>query len=199
MNNSTTFSKKTTQLFDEAIITLKNFTNESNNILKVELLSKKIFKTIQKGGKIISCGNGGSMCDAMHFAEELTGRFNKNRYPLPAVSISDPSHLSCVANDFGFEYVFSRYIEALGKEKDLLLVLSTSGNSTNIIQALQSAKKKKISSFCLLGAGGGQAAKIGDDCIIINSKSSARIQELHIKIIHIIVELLEYRLFSKIK
>lgn len=197
MDNSSIFFKKAFQLFEEAKTTFHTFLSDAANIQKVEQLSEKIFQTIQAGGKIISCGNGGSMCDAMHFAEELTGKFHKNRKALPAVSISDASHLSCVANDFGFDYVFSRYIEAVGNKEDLLLVLSTSGNSQNIIQALHTSKKKKIANFCLLGADGGQSAQISDDCIIVKSNSSARVQELHIKIIHITIELLESKLFPK--
>jgi D-sedoheptulose 7-phosphate isomerase len=197
MSNSTIFLKKTTALFEEAKTTLSHFLSEQANIQQVELLSENIFQVIQKGGKIISCGNGGSMCDAMHFAEELTGKFKEDRKPLPALSISDPSHLSCVANDFGFDDVFSRYIEALGKPGDLLLAISTSGNSLNIIKALGSAEKKQMRSFCLLGKNGGEAAKLANDAIIVKSQSSSRIQEIHIKIIHIVIELLEMKLFEE--
>ena len=186
--------QKTNQLFKEAQNILTDFLGDQENIRQVENLSEKIFQCIQNGGKVISCGNGGSMCDAMHFAEELTGKFQQERDPLPAMSICDPSHLTCVANDFGFNFVFSRYIEGLAQEKDLLLVFSTSGNSANLIQAIASAKKKRMQNFCLLGKDGGQLAKISDGSIIIKSYSSARIQEMHIKIVHILIELLESKL-----
>lgn len=196
MNNSRVFLKKTAQLFEEASATLSHFLLQPTNIQQVESLSEKVLHTIQKGGKVITCGNGGSMCDAMHFAEELTGKFQNNRKALAAVSISDPSHLSCVANDFGFDYVFSRYVEALGAKNDLLLAISTSGNSSNIIKALITAKEKQIASFCLLGKDGGQAAKLAENAIIVKSQSSARIQEIHIKIIHIVIELVEIKLLE---
>ncbi len=194
MNSSSIFLEQVSLLFEEATKTLANFMSKPTNFKQVELLSEKILQVIQRTNKIITCGNGGSMCDAMHFAEELTGRFQQNRQALPALSISDPSHLSCVANDFGFDYVFSRYIEGVGVADDLLVAFSTSGNSQNIVEAVLAAKKKQIASFCLLGKNGGKLAKLADDCIIVESQSSARIQEIHIKIVHIVIDLLENRL-----
>ena len=184
-------SQKVSHLFTAAQDTLKKFSQEKENIQLVGHLSEQIFQIIERGNKVITCGNGGSMCDAMHFAEELTGKFYKKRNPLPAISICDPSHLTCVANDFGFEAVFSRFIEGIGREGDLLLAFSTSGNSPNLIQALKSAKKKKMQTFCLLGKSGGALAELTNEAIIIKSQSSARIQEIHIKIVHIVIELLE--------
>ncbi len=184
-------SEEINALFRQTQSIVDNFLENKSNLSKVELFAEKIHKTIKKGGKVISCGNGGSMCDAMHFAEELTGRFKKKRNPLPALSISDASHITCVGNDYGFEYIFSRYIEGLGQKGDILLGLSTSGNSENIIQAVQVAKKKKMETFCLLGRDGGKLKNLSDNCIIIPSTESARIQEMHIKIIHIVIEILE--------
>ena len=184
-------SKKIQSLFQQSRTLLDDFMQNDTNLAKVQLFAEKMHKTIKRGNKIISCGNGGSMCDAMHFAEELTGRFKKERNPLPAVSISDASHITCVANDYGFEYVFSRYIEGLGQEGDMLLALSTSGNSENIIQAAKVAKEKNIETFCLLGKEGGKLKNIANNSIIIPAKESARIQEMHIKIIHIAIEILE--------
>ena len=184
-------SKKIQSLFQQSRTLLDDFMQNDTNLAKVQLFAEKMHKTIKRGNKIISCGNGGSMCDAMHFAEELTGRFKKERNPLPAVSISDASHITCVANDYGFEYVFSRYIEGLGQKGDLLLAISTSGNSENIIQAVKVAQKKKMEIFCLLGKDGGKLKNLSNNSIIIPAKESARIQEMHIKIIHIAIEILE--------
>ncbi|MEO6287210.1 MAG: D-sedoheptulose 7-phosphate isomerase, partial [Dyadobacter sp.] len=143
-------------------------------------------------GKIISCGNGGSHCDAMHFAEELTGRYRDNRRALPAIAISDVSHLSCVSNDFGFEYVFSRYIEGLGQPGDVLLGLSTSGNSANIIRAAEAAKAKGMKVIIMSGKDGGKLAGVADVEIRVPHFGYAdRIQEIHIKVIHIFMLLIE--------
>ena len=184
-------NKKIQNLFQQSRTLLDDFMQNDANLAKVQLFAEKMHETIKRGNKIISCGNGGSMCDAMHFAEELTGRFKKERNPLPAVSISDASHITCVANDYGFEYVFSRYIEGLGQKGDLLLAISTSGNSENIIQAIKVAKEKNIETFCLLGKDGGKLKDIANNSIIIPSTESARVQEMHIKIIHIAIEILE--------
>ena len=133
-----------------------------DNIKKIELAAKEFICAIKDGNKIISCGNGGSMCDAMHFAEELTGKFRDERNPLPAIAISDPSHITCVGNDYGFDYVFSRYIEGIGKEGDALLAISTSGNSKNIINAAKKAKEKGIKVISLTGKDGGELSKLSD-------------------------------------
>lgn len=145
--------------------------------------------------KIISCGNGGSHCDAMHFAEELTGRYREDRRPIPAMAISDPSHISCVSNDYGFERIFSRFIEAFGQSGDVLLALTTSGNSPNIIQAVRAAKEKNMTSIVLSGNGGGKVDEICDINVIVPFNGySDRIQEVHIKIIHIFIYLIEKQL-----
>jgi len=141
--------------------------------------------SLEKKGKILSCGNGGSMCDAMHFAEELSGRFRGDRPALAAISISDPSHISCVANDYGYAQIFSRYVEAVGREGDVLLAISTSGNSENIIQAVKAAKKNGMLVVGLTGKDGGKMAELCDVEIRAPfSEFADRVQEIHIKVIH---------------
>ena len=147
---------------------------------------------IQAGGKIISCGNGGSQCDAMHFAEELSGRFRNDRKALPAISISDPSHITCVGNDYGFDFVFSRFVEGLGNKGDVLLAISTSGNSANVLQAAKAAREKGMKVVVLTGKDGGKLAPLADVSIIVPHNGFAdRIQEIHIKVIHILILLIE--------
>ena len=151
-----------------------------------------ILKTLKESGQVFSCGNGGSMCDAMHFAEELTGRYDKHRKALPAIAISDPSHITCTANDYGFEYIFSRYIEALGKEGDVLLAISTSGNSQNIINAIEDARTKGIITIALTGNDGGKAGQLADvEIRVPYTGYSAHSQEMHIIIIHCMIEYIE--------
>lgn len=159
---------------------------------KVNASGDAMVKSLNDGGKIISCGNGGSMCDAMHFAEELTGRYRDNRKAIPAISISDPSHLACVANDYGYEYVFSRYVEALGNEGDVILGISTSGNSGNVVKAFEAAKAKGMKLISLTGNEGGKLAAISDlEIRVPHSGYADRIQEVHIKIIHSLIDYIE--------
>jgi len=180
---------------EQASNILIEFINNKSNIEKISKAGNIIINSIKSGGKIISCGNGGSMCDAMHFAEELTGRFRNSRIALPAIAISDPSHISCVANDYGYEYVFSRFIEALGKEGDILFAISTSGNSKNIINAINSAKEKGLKIIGLTGKNGGEIAKIVDiEIRAPYSEYSDRAQEIHIKVIHCLIEFIENHL-----
>ena len=158
----------------------------------VDKAGKVMVKTLNSGGKIISCGNGGSMCDAMHFAEELTGRYRDNRRAIPAISISDPSHLACVANDYGYEFVFSRYVEALGNEGDVLLGISTSGNSGNVVRAFEAGRALGMKLISLTGNEGGKLADLSDVEIRVPHKGYAdRIQEVHIKIIHSLIDYIE--------
>ena len=170
--------------FEEAQLILSQFQN-AENFEKIETAIEMMCTALKAGNKIISCGNGGSMCDAMHFAEELSGRFRNNRRGLAAVSISDPSHISCVANDFGYDFVFSRYIEALGKPGDVLLGISTSGSSKNVILAVEEAKKKGMKTLVLTGKDGGKLAELADlEIRAPYSEFADRAQEIHIKIIH---------------
>jgi D-sedoheptulose 7-phosphate isomerase len=176
----------------EAQSLLTHFLSNQNNIEKIEEAARLMANSINSGGKIFSCGNGGSHCDAMHFAEELTGRYRENRKALPAIAISDPSHISCVSNDFGYEYVFSRYIEGLGKKGDVILGLSTSGNSKNILNAFETAKKLEIKTIALTGNDGGELSKLADIEIRVPHHGYAdRIQEIHIKVIHIFMMIIE--------
>lgn len=183
------------QSFSDAFLLVRDFLNNPVNLDGVNRAIKQMVDTYSKGGGIISCGNGGSFCDSIHFAEELTGRFRKNRIPLPAASISDPAHLTCVANDFGYDQVFSRYVEAWGQKNDTLLAISTSGNSPNVINAVQAAKKKRMKTIGLLGKTGGTLKDLVDHPVIVNHTSADRIQEIHIKIIHIFIEGIERHLF----
>ena len=150
-----------------------------------------------KGGKALSCGNGGSHCDAMHFAEELTGQFSKPRKPLGAIALGDPSHVTCTANDYGFEFIFSRQVEALGKPEDVLIGLSTSGNSKNVINAVKAAKKIGMKTVGLLGKSGGELKDLVDVAIVVPADTSDRVQEMHIKIIHTVIETVERSLFPE--
>lgn len=180
------------QELKEAQTVLDNFLSDPEQIEKIEKAAGLMADAIIHNGKILSCGNGGSHCDAMHFAEELTGRYRDNRRALPAIAISDVSHLSCVSNDFGYEYVFSRYIEALGQPGDVLLGLSTSGNSANIIRACEAARAKGMKIIILSGKDGGKLAGVADIEIRVPHFGYAdRIQEIHIKVIHIFMLLIE--------
>jgi D-sedoheptulose 7-phosphate isomerase len=180
------------QELNEAQIVLQNFLSNEKNIADIESAARLMADAIQNGGKILSCGNGGSHCDAMHFAEELSGRYRENRRALPAIAISDVSHISCVSNDFGYEFVFSRFIEGLGNQGDVLLGISTSGNSGNIINAVEAARKKGMKVVILSGKDGGKLADKADVEIRVPHFGYAdRIQEIHIKVIHILILLIE--------
>ncbi len=177
---------------EEASKVLNSFLAEKENLEAIEKAALAMANSINQGGKILSCGNGGSHCDAMHFAEELTGRYRENRRALPAIAISDPSHISCVSNDFGYDFIFSRYLEGLGKEGDVLLGISTSGNSKNILRAAEVAKQKKMTVIVLSGKNGGDLAELADIEIRVPHFGYAdRIQEIHIKVIHIMIQLIE--------
>ncbi|OEK06646.1 D-sedoheptulose 7-phosphate isomerase [Roseivirga misakiensis] len=176
----------------EAAKVLDQFLSDDANLSLIESAAKTMSDAINNGGKIFSCGNGGSHCDAMHFAEELTGRYREDRKALPAIAISDPSHISCVSNDFGYDFIFSRYIEGLGSAGDVLLGISTSGNSKNVLRAAEMAKQKKMKVVALTGKNGGPLADVADIEIRVPHFGYAdRIQEIHIKIIHILIQLIE--------
>ena len=177
--------------FEQAKEILDLFSTDQN-MQKISDAIKILSNSLSQGGKVISCGNGGSMCDAMHFAEELSGRFRNDRRGLAALSISDPSHISCVANDYGYEYIFSRYVEAIGKEGDVLLGISTSGNSENVIKAVKTAKEKDIKTIVLTGKTGGQLADLADlEIRAPQSEYADRAQEIHIKVIHALIDGIE--------
>ena len=147
------------------------------------------------GGKVLSCGNGGSLCDAMHFAEEMTGRFRNDRQPYAAIAISDPSHMACVGNDYGYEAVFSRYVEGVAKKGDVLLAISTSGTSRNILAAVRAAKAQGVKVIGLTGRHDSPLEELADVAVVTPAGRYAdRVQELHIKVIHILIELTERQL-----
>ncbi|OFX20394.1 MAG: phosphoheptose isomerase [Bacteroidetes bacterium GWA2_31_9] len=174
---------------------LDNFLSDSDNFKKIEKAGDLIAEAINNGNKIISCGNGGSMSDAMHFAEEMTGNFRKKRRPLPAIAISDPAYLTCVANDYGFAHIFSRWIECFGNKGDVLLAISTSGNSENIIKAVETALEKGMLVIGLTGKNGGKLAELST--VEIRApfyEFSDRTQEIHIKIIHSLIQYVELKL-----
>lgn len=176
----------------DAVDVLDRFLNDDKNLADIEAAAKLLADSFKQGGKVLSCGNGGSHCDAMHFAEELTGRYRDDRPGYPGIAISDPSHLSCVSNDFGYEYVFSRYLEAVGSKGDVLFGLSTSGNSANILKAIEAAQAKGMKTIALTGKDGGKMAGLADVEIRVPHFGYAdRIQEIHIKIIHILIMLVE--------
>jgi D-sedoheptulose 7-phosphate isomerase len=191
-NKSTTSNMDLQSLIQKEFIdaqsVLDTFISNNLNFHLIEQSAFLMAECLRNGGKIISCGNGGSHCDAMHFAEELTGRYRHNRRPLAAIAISDPSYLSCVGNDFGYEYVFSRFVESIGNEGDVLLAISTSGQSKSIMKAVEMASNLNMKIVILTGKDGGQLKGEGDVVICVPHYGFAdRIQEIHIKIIHTLI------------
>lgn len=177
---------------NQALDVLANFISNDENLKQIQQAAILIANSFKQGGKVLSCGNGGSHCDAMHFAEELTGRFRDNRPSYPAIAISDVSHISCVGNDYGFDSIFSRYVEGVGQKGDVLLGISTSGNSTNVIKAIEAAKQKGMKIITLTGKDGGKMNGLADvDIRVPHFGYADRVQEIHIKVIHILILLIE--------
>lgn len=181
----------------DAHTTLTKFIEDEKNINLIEQAINTFVGSFKNNGRVFSCGNGGSMCDSLHFAEELTGRYRKDRAPLPATGISEAGHITCIANDFGFEHIFSRFVEAWGQKGDTLLAISTSGNSANVIKAVEVAKAKGMKVVGLLGKDGGKLKSMVDVPLIIDCPITDRIQEVHIKCIHIFIEGIERQLFPE--
>lgn len=178
--------------FSEAAQLLDTVRNDAAFMDAVEAAGIAMCQAIAQGGKIISCGNGGSMSDAMHFAEELSGRYRDDRPGLPAISCSDPSHITCVGNDYGFDQVFARFVQALGQSGDCLLAISTSGNSANVLEAAKAAKAKGMTVIGLTGRGGGALKALCDAAVDVPWNGYAdRVQEVHIKVIHAWIDLIE--------
>jgi D-sedoheptulose 7-phosphate isomerase len=183
---------------EEAQAALQNLLADSKTIAAIAGAGEKLVGTFKQGGRVFSCGNGGSMCDAMHFAEELSGRYRDDRKGLPASSISDPGHLSCVGNDYGYDFVFSRYLEAHAKKGDCLLAISTSGKSKNVLAAVATAKNIGVTVIGLVGKPDSALAQMADITIATpGGKYADRVQELHIKVIHNLIELVERDMFPE--
>lgn len=179
----------------EAHEELKAFMLCDSNIAAIGEAGHVMACTLKSGHKVISCGNGGSLCDATHFAEELTGRYRHGRCSLPAVAINDPAYMTCVGNDFSFNDIFARYVEGIGEEGDTLLAISTSGNSENVLRAAEAAHRKKMKVVGLTSTGGNRLTSLSDVSICApKSAYSDRIQEIHIKVIHILIQLIEAEL-----
>lgn len=178
--------------FQEAMQTLQRFMEDAEQMNLIDRAAQAMLQAIKADGKILSCGNGGSHCDAMHFAEELTGRYRNHRPGIAAIAISDVSHISCVGNDYGYDQIFSRYVEAVGRKGDVLLAISSSGNSANVIKAIEAAKAKGITVVGLTGKDGGKMAGLVDiEIRAPHSEYADRAQEIHIKVIHSLIDSIE--------
>jgi D-sedoheptulose 7-phosphate isomerase len=176
---------------------LSQFSEDHANIEQMINLSQLFAKAFELGNKILICGNGGSACDAMHFAEEFTGRYRGERKPLPVLHLGDVGHITCVGNDYGFDHIFSRGVEAYGKPGDWLIALSTSGNSMNIIKAIEKANSMQVDTLCLLGKSGGNLKGMAQYEYVIPGLTADRIQEVHMTILHILIEGVERILFPE--
>lgn len=184
------------QHFIEAQSILNSFLSDESNFDKIEAAGNIMVESLKNGGKILSCGNGGSMCDAMHFAEELTGKYRNDRPAIGAISMSDASHMACVGNDYGYDFIFSRYLQAVGRPGDVLLAISTSGNSKNVLKAMEVAKELNIKIIGLTGKDGGKMAGACDvEIRAPYSHYADRAQEIHIKCIHSLIDYIEQHLF----
>lgn len=189
------------EAFQNAKLALEAFLADGRNFTTLDLAADLVAESLGAGGKVLACGNGGSACDAMHFCEELTGRFRKDRAPLAAVSLTDVGHMSCVANDYGYDHVFARGVRALGRRGDVLVALSTSGNSANIVRAVEAAAELGMRTVGLLGRDGGVLAGRCDLQWIVpgvpaEHPTADRIQEIHMLILHALVEGVERRMFG---
>ncbi len=180
----------------ESASALDHYINQDSNIKAIEKAGNIMVNALENEQTIISCGNGGSMCDAMHFAEELSGKFRDERKALRAISASDPGFISCVANDYGYAHVFSRFVEAIGKPGDVLLAISTSGNSVNVVKAAEASKDNGMEVVSMTGNDGGKLAALSDvELRVPYHGYTDKIQEIHIKIIHTLILFIEKRIF----
>jgi D-sedoheptulose 7-phosphate isomerase len=190
--------KQITDAASEAIRLMRNLCESESMLAEIEKIVDLIVDCLDREGKVLICGNGGSGCDAQHFAEEFTGRFRKDRKALPVIALMDPAHITCAANDFGFQAIFSRSVEAFGRKGDILIGLSTSGNSTNVKEAIVKANEIGMATVALLGRDGGHTKGLSNYEILVPGLFSDRIQEVHMFVLHIIVELVERRLFPEL-
>jgi len=186
-----------TSNLQEAHQLLDKCLNNEGFLRTVESFSEELLGCYKAGGNLLACGNGGSHCDALHFCEELTGRYRKDRSPLGAIALGESSHVTCVSNDYGFEHIFSRQVEGLGRSGDVLVGITTSGNSQNVLNAVESAKKIGMKTIALTGKSGGKIKDLADLSIIVPSEVTDRIQEVHIKIIHTVIQSVERSLFPE--
>lgn len=193
--------KTSLQVWKEGLLEARDLLNEfmsaESTWVQLEAFSEKMIGCYKSGGRVFTCGNGGSHCDAMHFAEEMTGRYRKDRRPLGALALGDASHVTCVTNDYGFEHIFSRQLEGLGQKGDMIIGLTTSGNSGNVIQAFQKAKEMGVTTVGLLGKGGGRLKEHCDLAIVVPGITSDRIQEIHMALLHLVIECVERELFPE--
>ncbi len=178
----------------EAARVLDLFRQDEDCLRACDAFSEALADCFRRGGKAMAAGNGGSMADALHFAEELTGRFRADRTPLPAMALGDPTHLTCVANDYGFDHVFSRLVTAFAKPEDVLVLLSTSGNSTNLVLAAEAARAAGTTVVGFLGRGGGRLSPLCDIVVMAPGETSDRIQEVHMAVLHLAIEAVEQTL-----
>lgn len=187
---------KSVQIAIQAVSQLQ----EPRSLIFMEEAAKMLAACFKAGNKVIIAGNGGSLCDGAHFAEELTGLFRSERPALPAISLSEPGHITCVGNDLGFEWIFARGLEALGKPGDVFVGLTTSGNSSNIVKAFEAAEKLKMHTIAFLGKNGGKLKGVAElELLIEGFSTSDRIQEAHMAAIHIIIEMVEQLMFVPTK
>jgi D-sedoheptulose 7-phosphate isomerase len=183
--------------FQEAEKTLHDFWQNSDQMERCVKFSQILVEAYKREATVYSCGNGGSHCDAMHFAEEMTGRYRKDRRALGALALGEASHVTCVSNDYGFEHIFSRQIDGLARKGDVLIGISTSGNSKNVMMAVEAAKKKGMKTIGLLGRDGGKLKEMVDLAIVVPAQTSDRVQEMHIKLIHTVIETVEREIFPE--
>jgi D-sedoheptulose 7-phosphate isomerase len=181
--------------YQDAVTAIQDFLTGEDALQKTKEGISLIYNSLLSGGKIIVCGNGGSACDAMHFCEELTGRFRDDRKPLPAIALTDPANLTAVGNDYGFAEVFARGVKAHGKKDDVLIALTTSGNSENVVRAVAAAEAIGMKVILLLGRHGGKLRGVGNVNFLISGSTSDRIQEVHMTILHVMIEGMERLMF----
>ncbi len=182
--------------FAEAARVLQQMQDDKPLLDALNALAVELESTFRTGRKALVCGNGGSLADAMHFAEEWTGRFRSDRDPYPVIALADPTHLTCTANDFGYDQVFARGVRAFGQAGDLLFLLSTSGESDNLIEAAKAARERSVTVVGFLGKGGGRLAPMCDRTLVFPGHTSDRIQELHMLSLHVLIESVEARLLG---
>lgn len=181
----------------EGAAVLAGFLAKDANVESITHIGQILSDCFRSGNKALVCGNGGSACDAIHLAEEFTGRYRKDRKPLPVIPLTDSAHLTCVANDYGFEEVFARGVLAYGKPGDVLVAISTSGNSKNVIRAVEEAVRLGMKLVLLLGRDGGALKGKGDAEIRVEAVNTDRIQEVHMTVLHIVIEIVERELFPE--